>query len=81
MTLEQEWDFCLGLKKWIKEKYNFELTYIYTDIKIGKEHVLKGLKNYQKSLVSHPGLYACFDLVDYEDKLYLHELMEELLEA
>lgn len=81
MPLEKEWDMYHEVKKYIKEKYNFELIYIYTDIKIGKEHVLKGLKNYQKALCSHPGLFASFDLVSYEDSQYLYDLMNDLLEA
>lgn len=58
------------------------MTYIYTGLKIlGKEQIAKDLEQYVSALKKHPGLMRVFDLVHYEDSIYLGEILNMLIET
>ena len=55
------------------------MSFLNTAIKaLGKDHFKKLLDINIKGLKTHPNLIRGFDMVDYEDSVYLKEFFEDL---
>ncbi len=81
-TIREELDFFAEFVKEEKKKCpDFSICFLQTSVKkAGVEHFKQMFKIYEDSIESHPGMITGFDMVHYEDSVYIKEFMPYLFE-
>ena len=80
-TKKGELDFFQGLKTKNRLKNDIKISFIVTTIKtMGEDHFNELFNFYKNSLNSHPNLITGFDMVHYEDSVYIKHFQKKLLQ-